>query len=479
MSIPCIASPSKSPSCSVALERCGGLYKGGCPPGRQTCQNCNSADDQVGGLLSLAASLIILLERLSGLAMFVLGFFLLVQWILLGQPIPLETNTSAIVNNSDHVAHTIAGLKTLQQWYNSETGKWGGWWTSANQMTMLADFAYIYPEYRPTAQVVFKNTFMRAPNHQVAQLKINKPNRVDTFTYPDIPDSLGPPVPPLKKALSINGTVSLLNGGGDWLNWFYDDEGWWALGWLKVYDITNNTTYLNTAIDIFDDMVKGTNATCGGIWWNKAHEANVAISNELFLALAAQLANRAESNADKARYLDWAVKQWRWFLNSGLINADNNINDGLDLKTCKNNNGIVWSYNQGVILGGLVELNKAQPDNSLIVTAQNIANAAIKKLSDENGILHDVCEPHCGNDGPQFKGILMRGLQALQQADPQPQIAKFIEDNANSIWNNARGPGDKLDLVWSGPYEAATASTQSSALDALVAAVALGSASTT
>lgn len=68
----------------------------------------------------------------------------------------------------------------------------------------------------------------------------------------------------------------------------------------------------------------------------------------------------------------------------------------------------------------------------------------------------------------------MRNLQVLQQAAPRDTYAQFIEDNAVSIWDNARGPDDKLDLVWSGPYKAATASTQSSALDALVAAVALG-----
>jgi hypothetical protein len=40
-----------------------------------------------------------------------------------------------------------------------------------------------------------------------------------------------------------------------------------------------------------------------------------------------------------------------------MINSHNNINDGLSLKICENNGHTVWSYNQGVILGGLVELN--------------------------------------------------------------------------------------------------------------------------
>lgn len=390
--------------------------------------------------------------------MSILGLFLALNWFFQGLTFPTEVSFTGNVSTTDHLAHTLAGLKALEQWYNPDTGLWGGWWTSANQLSTVADFAYMNPDFRPTVVGLFQNTFTRAPGHKIGQIKVHNATTVDTYYWPNVPVSLGTPLP---------------ESNGDWLNWFYDDEGWWALGWLKVYDITNDTAYLNTAIDIFDDMVKGWGATCGGIWWNKAHEANVAISNELFLAVAAQLANRAQTKAAKAFYLGWAVKQWRWFFNSGLINAEHNINDGLDLKTCLNNGGLVWSYNAGVILGGLIELDEAQPDKHLLITAQNIATAAIKKLSDNSGILHDVCEPDCGNDGPQFKGIFMRNLQVLQQAMPNPIFAKFIEDNADSIWINARGTGDKLDLVWSGPYKSATASTQSSALDSLIAAVAI------
>ena len=440
---------------AVPFEHCSSLYQLKIIRQCQPFQNSQSAKHQRGKPVPSTPILHGYLRRLLHLLMSILGLLLLLQWLQLGLTISLETRVTSNTSNTEHLGHTVAAFKTLQKWYNSDTGTWGGWWTSANQMTTLADFAYLNDAFRPTALGVFRNTFVKAPDHKVGQVKVNNATNVDTYTWPHIPVSLGAP-PPVSN--------------GDWLNWFYDDEGWWALGWLKVYDITNEEVYLNAAVDIFDDMTKGWGATCGGIWWNKAHEANVAIANELFLALAAQLANRA---SNKAYYLEWALKEWRWFLNSGLINSDHNINDGLDLKTCKNNNGIVWSYNQGVILGALVELNKAQPDKLYLARAHIIASAAIDKLSDTNGILHDPCEPDCGNDGPQFKGIFMRNLQILQQTVPSPEFEKFIDDNANSIWSNARGPGDMLDVVWSGPYKAATASTQSSALDALVAAVAI------
>lgn len=219
-------------------------------------------------------------------------------------------------------------------------------------------------------------------------------------------------------------------------------------------------------------MTTGWSAPCGGMWWDKAHTYTGAIENELFLTVAAQLANRMQTS-DKQYYLDWALKEWNWFYRSGLINPQKTINNGVDLKTCQNDNGTVWSYNQGVILGGLLELHKAAPDDVYLLLAEQIATAAIEHLGDSNGILHEPCEPNCGADGPQFKGIFMRNLQKVQQIGPNDDIDMFIKANADSIWLNDRGPGDRLGLIWSGPFTGATASTQSSGCDALVAAMVL------
>jgi predicted alpha-1,6-mannanase (GH76 family) len=194
-----------------------------------------------------------------------------------------------------------------------------------------------------------------------------------------------------------------------------------------------------------------------------------AIANELFLSVASHLANRM---ANKHYYLDTALEQWDWLQHSSMINAKSLINDGLSTK-CTNNNGTVWSYNQGVILGALVELNSASQNQSYITRAQRIATAAIKALTDANGVLHDPCEPNCGADGSQFKGIFSRNLQKLQQAAPQPGFLSFFASNAASIWSYDRNAANQLSVVWSGPFlSPANASTQSSALDALVAAAA-------
>ena len=383
-------------------------------------------------------------------------FFLLFSFAfsVLGRPSAI--NSRVHISYVPPVSHAQSAITALQRWYNEDTGLWEttGWWNSANALTMLADFSAVDSSLDDVIKHVFQNTFAQAQKESLPTVKIMTPYSITTYT--------GPYFPP--------GIVAPENGFAGFLNDFYDDEGWWALAWLKIYDLTKEQQYLETAIDIFEDMRKGWGGPCGGLWWNKQHSYKGAIENALFLTVAAQLANRA---SNKEYYLNWAKKQWEWFKSTGMMNKDYNINNGIDLKTCQNDNGLVWSYNQGVILGGLLELNRVAPDEAYLVMAKRIAIAGIKFLSDSNGILHDPCEPDCGGDGPQFKGIFMRNLQQLQLKNPNDQFKTFIAENANSIWLNDRSADDQLGLLWSGPFKGATASTQSSAADALVAALAI------
>lgn len=383
--------------------------------------------------------------------------FLLFPFALLVLSRSSNVDLQILMDYESNASRAQSAIIALQQWYNETTGLWEttGWWNSANALSMLADFVAVDSSLDAVAEHVFRNTFSQAQEASLATVKVITPYSVTTYT--------GPHFPP--------GIVAPKNGFAGFLNDYYDDEAWWALAWLKIYDLTKEPQYLQTAIDIFDDMTKGWGDPCGGLWWNKQHSYKGAIENGLFLTVAAQLANRA---SNKGYFLQWARKQWDWFLGTGMINEQYNINNGINLTTCRNDDGIVWSYNQGVILGGLLELNKAAPDPTYLTMAERIALAGIKFLSDSNGILHDPCEPDCGGDGPQFKGIFMRNLQKLHLAVPNDQYKTFINQNANSIWLSDRGSGHQLGLVWSGPFMGATASTQSSAADTLVAALAIG-----
>ncbi|HLK66151.1 MAG TPA: glycoside hydrolase family 76 protein [Bryobacteraceae bacterium] len=318
-----------------------------------------------------------------------------------------------------------AGVEALQKWYAPETGLWQttNWWNAANAITALVRYSTL--NHSSALKSVIENTFDRNSAHK-------------------------------------------------FLNKFYDDEGWWALAWLDAYEWTHDARYLEVAEQIFADMAAGWDETCGGgIWWNKDKRYKNAIANELFLSVAARLAGLAREPERRASYLEWAGREWKWFAASGMINAQNLVNDGLDA-ACRNNGRTTWSYNQGVVLGGLVSLSTQTADSSLRDRAQSIALAAILHLTDENGILHDRCEPNCGNDAVQFKGIFSRNLAVLYSAIPSPKVRVFLDANAQSICH-VQTAEHQFGVVWSRAASIANAATQVSALDAIFAAIQVAS----
>lgn len=308
--------------------------------------------------------------------------------------------TSAGTDAATYTEWTISAIQALQTWYNESSGLWDttGWWNSANCLTVLGDFYALDSSEAADLGLneVFSNTFTQA--QQTSSQTVSKAY-VTTSTGLRIVESSYTQ----SDATGSSSTAKREYPG--FINHYYDDEGWWALAWIRAYDVTGDAAYLSVAESIFADMEGGVNGTCGGgIWWSKDRTYKNAIANELYLAVAASLANRV-STSDA--YLPIAEGQWAWFYNSGMINSQNLINDGLTINsdgTCTNNGETTWTYNQGVVLGGLVELYKANGNMSLLTEATTIAEAAIDGLS-VNGILHESCEDDsCGADGSQFKG---------------------------------------------------------------------------
>lgn len=395
---------------------------------------------------------------------------------------------------ADHfTSQAVKAINALNdEWYNVNTGIWDdAWWNSGNALTTLAEFAKLRPEAANKINIggYLHNTFLQAQNTQVTTLK-----NVDDLGMVASVNTMGAPGKTVAQKHKAQDAEELRQQWGkntwenlkkrnfaNFINDFYDDEGWWALGLIRSFDATGNQDFLDDAVIIFDDMRTGLGGPCGGgLYWSKERKYVNAITNELYLAVAASLANRIPSDP---RYLDIAHDQWKWFRSSGMINSKSLINDGLTGQ-CKNNGMQTWSYNQGVILGGLVELDRAlrarhgKTEAGLLRTAGKIAHAAMDHLANADGILveTDKCETrrgNCGRDGQQFKGIFIRNLRYLHEAAPSPKYRRFILDQAVSIWENNRDAKNRLGVAWAGPFVKATGPSQSSALDALVAAIAV------
>ncbi|KXJ96157.1 glycosyl hydrolase family 76-domain-containing protein [Microdochium bolleyi] len=406
---------------------------------------------------------------------------------------PTPSNPAVLDARQSGRAQTA--IEGMQEWYRSNTGLWdtAGWWQSANSLTAVGDFALAGLKSNVQTRTIFENTFARAQTNGARVVK-ERGDQTDVLSLPrsyfassSSPNARSPAEifsVSRRAALGHSDPASLVadqeRGFKGFINEYYDDEGWWALALLKAHDLGYGPQYINMANSILEDMQRG-KSPCGGIFWAKTSAYTNAIANELFLYLAAAMANRIPSYKD--HYLGIARTQWEWFKKSGMINEKKLINDGLHDwndadagRRCKNNGRATWSYNQGVILGALVELAKATGDTSVITDyAKPIARAAMANLqSGGNGILNDPCDPsnNCGGDGASFKGIFMRNLKYLHKAYPEQDFADYIRRQSDSIWNKSRS-GNKFGLRWAGPFERADALTQCIALDAFIAAESL------
>ncbi|MGP3983139.1 glycoside hydrolase family 76 protein [Streptomyces sp. KR80] len=251
---------------------------------------------------------------------------------------------------------------------------------------------------------------------------------------------------------------------GEFRNDYVDDTGWWGLAWLRAYDLTGDQRYLNTAKIDADYMYSFWDDTCGGgLWWSTARNYKNAVTNELFIKLAAALHNRIPGDTT---YLDRAKRTWTWFRNSGMINGDNLVNDGLNTSTCKNNGDTTWTYNQGTVLGGLLELHRATGDAELIQQARRIADAATTRLVN-NGILTDPCEYECGGESlASFKGVFVRNLGELDRSLSERPYRSFLTRQTDTMYAANRTSLDQYGLHWAGPADAVDGARQHSALDA-------------
>jgi Glycosyl hydrolase family 76 len=248
----------------------------------------------------------------------------------------------------------------------------------------------------------------------------------------------------------------------------YDDEAWWANAWVRAFDVTGDPRYLAMAKTIFADMLNAWDpSTCqGGVWWNRNRDYKNAITNELFILLAANLHDRTPGDTD---YLSWATKAWAWFSQTGgMIDSSGLVDDGLTT-ACKSNGQTTWTYNQGIVVGALVELFNATSDTSYLQQAQKLADASTTHLITSGGILQEPCEPagNCNDDQSNFKGIYQRHLLRLFDAAGTPAYGAFLYKNAHSVLANDRAADGSLGNLWAGPFDESDAQRQNSGLQAL------------
>jgi hypothetical protein len=152
---------------------------------------------------------------------------------MMSKPALVATALVLAGQSSAQLANAEDAFYTLQGWYNPGSGIWDGdgWWNGANAFTVVAELASAAQtkndsSVTQSATNIFENTWVVGPSSNA-----NLPDSERTLGQYD----------------SSNSSV--------WGGPAYDDNGWWALGWIAAYDVTKNETYLELAKGMFDDLV--------------------------------------------------------------------------------------------------------------------------------------------------------------------------------------------------------------------------------
>ncbi|MFG2850484.1 glycoside hydrolase family 76 protein [Streptomyces mirabilis] len=157
-----------------------------------------------------------------------------------------------------------------------------------------------------------------------------------------------------------------------------------------------------------------------------------------------------------------------------MIDPSGLVNDGLT-SACANNGSTVWSYNQGLAIGGFTELWRTTGDASLLTTARTLADAAISSPTlTSGGVLTESCDvgsASCDDNQKQFKGIFMRNFADLAKATGSGTYQSYVQKQADTLWARDRSSLNALGERWAGTSPNQTDwRTQAGALEALTAA---------
>lgn len=249
--------------------------------------------------------------------------------------------------------------------------------------------------------------------------------------------------------------VRIVNGG-HLINNYYDDMEWMALAMLRLWDITQDAELLKQVRTLWKNIQTGWNDHCGGgIAWRKMQ---LDYKNTPANAPAAILAFRLYLRFGDEDDLHWGERIARWQMEN-LVDKDTHyVHDGMN-RQGDGKIDVSWqfTYNQGVVIGMLVEQYRITRDRAYLETALKVAKDSRQRFFGQNG----GAMPYEGEDDVAlFRSIFFRYLDQLSIELPeQGWLAELPVINATMIVERGMDekgriggswimhPGEKIDLA--------------------------------
>lgn len=240
-----------------------------------------------------------------------------------------------------------------------------------------------------------------------------------------------------------------------------DDQGVWGLTLMGAVErnFTNPTNgapgWLAMAQAIFNQLnSRWDTANCGGglrwqiFTWNGGYNYKNTISNACLFQIAARLGRYTGNDT----YLEVAENVFDWLVDVGYVVLKDvgNVFDGAEIdNNCTSINKLEWSYNHGVVLGGLAFMYNATNGSSEWETrVTQILGGAESYFFKDSIMYESLCQGDgtstCNSDQRSFKAIFSRmlGLTSVLVPSTQSKVDDLLKQSALAAAASCSGGTD-------------------------------------
>ncbi|HEV3070706.1 MAG TPA: glycoside hydrolase family 76 protein [Solirubrobacteraceae bacterium] len=320
-------------------------------------------------------------------------------------------------------ARALLAFKTMQEnFYIKGTGLYKGepysfLWPFSQALAATVSLAYIPGQSKPLAHELHVRMFgleryFEAPSASSASSESSAPPALPSFA-----GSVAPPIGP---------------GGAS----YYDDNEWVGIELARIYELSHEGFALQQAKQIMAFVMSAWQTTgangkplpCpGGVPFSNAPSNNSR--NTVTDGPGAELALQLYKITGEAPYLQFGQMAYGW-VRQCLLNGENLYGDHIQ------NNGevepMVWSYNQGSMIGAGAMLYQATGNAAYLFQARQTAKAAQAHFSLEALEL----------ENPFFVSVYYRNLLYLDSISHDPPGRKAVQEYVNYAWQNLRLEND-------------------------------------
>ncbi len=233
--------------------------------------------------------------------------------------------------------------------------------------------------------------------------------------------------------------------GGSYFNNYVDDMEWNCLTMIRLYEVTKDQKYMDTAVQLWAKITQNWNNQGGGgiAWKQDAQWSKNACSNGPAGIIATRM---YELNGQKKEDLEWAQKIYEWQSSTLVDLVTGAVWDNLDARSGQIQKNWVFTYNQGTYLGmahGLYRITGGSRSDYLSM-AIKAADYTINKLTDKG-----IIKSEGMGDGALFKGIFIRYFAKLIQEEDlnerdRKRFVEFFNKNAETLYLKGRNESNNL-----------------------------------